>query len=122
MHEGRQSQTEGEVSTGVLYSNKEESLLIVSSTQMEGVSILSCMTPLIDSDEALCIVTAFCEEGDLFKRIRDKDVHKETFSEDEIMDMFIQVTHPHPHPQHAVGMAICMPRYCREGSLALLLL
>ena len=78
---------------------------------MEGIGKLSRMTPPIDSDEALCIVTAFCEEGDLFKRIRDKDVHKETFSEDEIMDMFIQVTHPHPHPP-AAGMAPCMPWCC----------
>lgn len=45
----------------------------------------------IDKDESLCIITTFCEEGDLFNKIRNKANQKQYFTENEIMDMFVQV-------------------------------
>ncbi len=45
----------------------------------------------MDKDGSLCIVTSFCEEGDLFNRIRKKVTQKEYFREDEVMNMFVQV-------------------------------
>lgn len=45
----------------------------------------------IDTDGALCIVTSFCEEGELHRLIRAKSKANEFFREDAIMDMFIQI-------------------------------
>eukprot|EP00193_Tetraselmis_chui_P021232 CAMPEP_0177773726 /NCGR_PEP_ID=MMETSP0491_2-20121128/13038_1 /TAXON_ID=63592 /ORGANISM="Tetraselmis chuii, Strain PLY429" /LENGTH=767 /DNA_ID=CAMNT_0019291879 /DNA_START=91 /DNA_END=2394 /DNA_ORIENTATION=+ len=42
-------------------------------------------------DGSLCIVTHFCEEGDLFTLIRNRAKKKHYFSEEEIVDMFLQV-------------------------------
>ena len=50
------------------------------------------MLTSFNSHLPLCsIVTSFCEEGDLFHRIRNRAKSKEYFSESEVMDMFVQV-------------------------------
>lgn len=55
-------------------------------------NIIRYRESFVDKDGALCIVTSFCEEGDLFTRIRKKAAQKEYFSEEEAMNMFVQVT------------------------------
>lgn len=42
-------------------------------------------------DGKVCIVTSFCEDGDLFSRIRKLARQGEKFEEDEIMGIFLQV-------------------------------
>mmetsp|Transcript_22014 Transcript_22014/g.61099 ORF Transcript_22014/g.61099 Transcript_22014/m.61099 type:complete len:773 (+) Transcript_22014:275-2593(+) len=42
-------------------------------------------------DGALCIVTHYCEEGDLFTLIQNHAKAKKFFSENEIMEMFLQI-------------------------------
>eukprot|EP00873_Tetraselmis_striata_P019993 jgi/Tetstr1/440257/TSEL_028608.t1 len=42
-------------------------------------------------DGSLCIVTHFCEEGDLFTLIRNRAKKKQYFREEEVVDMFLQV-------------------------------
>ncbi|GFR44592.1 hypothetical protein Agub_g5870 [Astrephomene gubernaculifera] len=54
-------------------------------------NIIRYRESFVDKDGALCIVTSFCEEGDLFTRIRKKASHKEYFSEEEVMNMFVQI-------------------------------
>ncbi|GAX79840.1 hypothetical protein CEUSTIGMA_g7280.t1 [Chlamydomonas eustigma] len=66
---------------------KEAQLL----SSLDHPNIIGYKECFIDTDDSLCIVTAFCEEGDLFNRIREKDKKHESFDEDEIMDMFIQI-------------------------------
>ncbi|KAG1656956.1 hypothetical protein FOA52_004342 [Chlamydomonas sp. UWO 241] len=43
------------------------------------------------SDGSLCIVTSFCEEGELHRRIRLRAKTNQFYKEDEVMDMFIQI-------------------------------
>lgn len=66
---------------------KEAQLL----SSLEHPNIIKYKECFIDDEGALCIVTSFCEEGDLFRRIRDKAKKNELFAESEVMDMFIQV-------------------------------
>lgn len=66
---------------------KEAQLL----SSLEHPNIIKYKECFIDDEGALCIVTSFCEEGDLFRRIRDKAKKNELFAENEVMDMFIQV-------------------------------
>lgn len=54
-------------------------------------NIIKYRESFVDKDGSLCIVTSFCEEGDLFNRIRKKATQKEFFREDEVMNMFVQV-------------------------------
>lgn len=48
----------------------------------------------MDKDQSLCIVTYFCEEGDLFNKIKARAATQQYFNEDDIMDIFIQVMQP----------------------------
>lgn len=54
-------------------------------------NIIGYKESFVDANEALCIVTTFCEEGDLFRKIRNRSAQNTYFSEDEVMDMFIQI-------------------------------
>ncbi|EFJ46297.1 NimA-related protein kinase 5 [Volvox carteri f. nagariensis] len=54
-------------------------------------NIIRYRESFVDKDGALCIVTSFCEEGDLFTRIRKKASQKEYFTEEEVMNMFVQI-------------------------------
>ena len=50
----------------------------------------------MDHEQALCIVTSFCEEGDVFRRIKEMQTsqlqgQQQLFRENEVMDMFIQI-------------------------------
>ncbi|GIL57802.1 hypothetical protein Vafri_13045 [Volvox africanus] len=54
-------------------------------------NIIRYRESFVDKEGALCIVTSFCEEGDLFTRIRKKVAQKEYFTEDEVMNMFVQI-------------------------------
>ena len=54
-------------------------------------NIIAYKECFLDEDGSLCIVTSFCEEGDLAKRVKDMSKKDELFTENEIMDMFIQV-------------------------------
>ncbi|GIL79309.1 hypothetical protein Vretimale_16509 [Volvox reticuliferus] len=54
-------------------------------------NIIRYRESFVDKDGALCIVTSFCEEGDLFTRIRKKAAQKEYFTEEEVMNMFVQI-------------------------------
>ncbi|KAG2448901.1 hypothetical protein HYH02_006249 [Chlamydomonas schloesseri] len=54
-------------------------------------NIIRYRESFVDKDGSLCIVTSFCEEGDLFNRIRKKAAAKEYFTEDEVMNMFVQI-------------------------------
>lgn len=54
-------------------------------------NVLGYKESFIDTDNALCIITHFCEEGDLFGKIRKRAAENKLFSEDEVMDLFIQV-------------------------------
>lgn len=53
-------------------------------------NIIGYKESFLDQTDALCIVTTFCEEGDLFNKIRKRATQKQYFTENEIMDMFIQ--------------------------------
>lgn len=53
-------------------------------------NIISYKESFLDQTDALCIVTSFCDEGDLFNKIRKRAVTKQYFIENDIMDMFIQ--------------------------------
>ncbi|KAG2485570.1 hypothetical protein HYH03_015734 [Edaphochlamys debaryana] len=53
-------------------------------------NIIRYRESFVDKDGSLCIVTSFCEEGDLFTKIRKKVAAKEYFTEDEVMNMFVQ--------------------------------
>ncbi len=82
-------------------------------SSLDHPNIIGYKECFIDADESLCIVTSFCEEGDLFKRIRDKAAHNEMFQEEEIMDMFIQVcTHLRRHA------CVRVPQPCRHAQRA----
>ncbi|GLC74270.1 hypothetical protein PLESTF_001483200 [Pleodorina starrii] len=54
-------------------------------------NIIRYRESFVDKDGSLCIVTSFCEEGDLFTRIRKKASQKEYFTEEEVMNMFVQI-------------------------------
>ncbi|KXZ47617.1 hypothetical protein GPECTOR_34g776 [Gonium pectorale] len=54
-------------------------------------NIIRYRESFVDKDGSLCIVTSFCEEGDLFTRIRKKASQKEYFTEQEVMNMFVQI-------------------------------
>lgn len=43
-------------------------------------------------DQALCIVTSYCDGGDLFSKIREYADAGQLFSEDEIMEVFLQAS------------------------------
>lgn len=59
---------------------------------MDHPNIIAYKESFIDkSDGALCIVTSFCEEGDLFNKIRKRSAANQLFTENEVMDMFVQV-------------------------------
>ncbi len=75
---------------GLMHAHMRRPTAQLLST-LDHPNIIGYKECFIDTDESLCIVTAFCEEGDLFNRIREKDKAKENFSENEVMDMFIQV-------------------------------
>jgi hypothetical protein len=64
--------------------------------QLDHPNIISYKESFIDpKDGALCIVTSFCEDGDLFTRIRKRQqANNQLFTEDEVMDMFVQVGRP----------------------------
>mmetsp|Transcript_23560 Transcript_23560/g.51706 ORF Transcript_23560/g.51706 Transcript_23560/m.51706 type:complete len:731 (-) Transcript_23560:30-2222(-) len=68
-------------------SLKEAQLL----SSLDHPNIIGYKECFIDTDESLCIVTTFCEEGDLFNRIRKHATNNQYFTENEVMDMFIQV-------------------------------
>ncbi|KAF5836952.1 kinase-like domain-containing protein [Dunaliella salina] len=59
-------------------------------SQLDHPNIIAYKESFVDQEGGLCIVTSFCEEGDLFHRIRSRAKAKEYFSENEIMDMFVQ--------------------------------
>eukprot|EP00877_Chromochloris_zofingiensis_P006228 jgi/Chrzof1/1859/Cz10g23280.t1 len=54
-------------------------------------NIIAYKDSFLDQDGALCIVTTFCDEGDMFSRIKARAAAGQYFSESEIMDYFIQV-------------------------------
>jgi len=54
-------------------------------------NVIAYRETFLDGARALCIVTGYCEEGDLFAAIRRKAEQRGAFSEDEVMDMFIQI-------------------------------
>ncbi|KAL6747220.1 kinase-like domain-containing protein [Haematococcus lacustris] len=67
---------------------KEAQLL----SQLDHPNIIGYKESFIDpKDGALCIITTFCEEGDLFTRISKRRAANQFFSEHEIMDMFVQI-------------------------------
>ncbi|PNH02758.1 Serine/threonine-protein kinase Nek4 [Tetrabaena socialis] len=53
-------------------------------------NIIRYRESFVDKEGSLCIVTSFCEEGDLFTLIRKKAAQKEYFTEEEVMDIFVQ--------------------------------
>jgi len=59
--------------------------------QLDHPNIIAYKESFVDQEGGLCIVTSFCEEGDLFHRIRSRAKAKEYFSENEVMDMFVQI-------------------------------
>uniref|UniRef100_A0A7S0R2F9 non-specific serine/threonine protein kinase n=1 Tax=Chlamydomonas leiostraca TaxID=1034604 RepID=A0A7S0R2F9_9CHLO len=61
-------------------------------SQLDHPNIIGYKESFIDkSDGALCIVTSFCEEGDLFNKIRKRAAGNQLFTEEEVMDMFVQI-------------------------------
>ncbi len=61
-------------------------------SQLDHPNIIGYKESFIDpKDGALCIATTFCEEGDLFNRIRQRQQANQFFTEQEVMDMFVQV-------------------------------
>jgi hypothetical protein len=68
-------------------------------------NIIRYRESFVDTDGSLCIVTSFCEEGDLFTRIRKKAAAKEYFTEEEVMNMFVQVSPACSGVQHAEQQA-----------------
>ncbi len=66
---------------------REASLL----SSLEHPNIIRYKECCIDKEGALCIVTSFCEEGELHKLIRERAKADAYFSENEVMNMFVQV-------------------------------
>ncbi len=60
-------------------------------SQLDHPNIIGYKESFLDKDGALCIATTFCEEGDLFTRIRQRQQANQFFNENEVMDMFVQV-------------------------------
>jgi hypothetical protein len=54
-------------------------------------NIIAYKESCLDGEGVLCIVTTFCAEGDLAGAIKRRAAAKAYFTEDEIMDVFIQV-------------------------------
>eukprot|EP00798_Chlamydomonas_sp_ICE-L_P014520 gene14520-20550_t len=65
---------------------KEAQLL----SSLDHPNIIAYKECFVDTDESICIVTSFCEEGDLFARIGKASKENFTFQENEVMDMFLQ--------------------------------
>lgn len=59
---------------------KEAQLL----SSLEHPNIISYKECFIDDEGSLCIVTSFCEEGELFGKIRAKEKDKDNFDEEEV--------------------------------------
>lgn len=59
-------------------------------SKLDHPNIIGYKESFVDKDGSLCIITTFCEEGDLFTKIRKKAAQKQYFTESEIMDMFLQ--------------------------------
>ncbi|KAL6753207.1 kinase-like domain-containing protein [Haematococcus lacustris] len=60
-------------------------------SQLDHPNIIGYKERYAPHDGALCIITTFCEEGDLFTRISKRRAANQFFSEHEIMDMFVQI-------------------------------
>uniref|UniRef100_A0A383WPH6 non-specific serine/threonine protein kinase n=1 Tax=Tetradesmus obliquus TaxID=3088 RepID=A0A383WPH6_TETOB len=60
-------------------------------SSMDHPNIIKYYDSFLDSEGALCIATTYCEDGDLFSRICVRKAEGRYFTEDEVMDTFIQV-------------------------------
>ncbi|WIA36691.1 hypothetical protein OEZ86_007969 [Tetradesmus obliquus] len=60
-------------------------------SSMDHPDIIKYYDSFLDSEGALCIATTYCEDGDLFSRICVRKAEGRYFTEDEVMDTFIQV-------------------------------
>lgn len=63
-------------------------------SSLDNANIIAYKESFMDKDQSLCIVTYFCEEGDLFNKIKARAATQQYFNEDDIMDIFIQVMLP----------------------------
>lgn len=59
-------------------------------SSLDNPNIIAYKESFMDKDQSLCIVTYFCEEGDLFNKIKARAATQQYFNEDDIMDIFIQ--------------------------------
>jgi hypothetical protein len=67
-------------------------LLLQVLARLSHPNIIGYKESFLDGEGVLCIITSFCAEGDLATAIRRRAAAKAYFTEDEIMDVFIQVT------------------------------
>ena len=58
---------------------------------MDHPNIIGYKESFLDHDGALCLVTTYCEEGDLYQTIRRRAAQQQYLTENEVMDVFIQV-------------------------------
>lgn len=73
-------------------------------SSLDHQNIISYKESFVDKDGALCIITSFCDDGDLFTKIRKKAAQKQYFNENEVMDMFLQVGRGNVGRSHACSM------------------
>lgn len=79
-------------------------------SSLDHPNVIGYKETFLDDHRALCIVTTFCEEGDLFNAIKHKSQQKSSFPENEVMDMFIQIASGAPPPHQAArarGVVAC---------------
>jgi serine/threonine protein kinase len=93
-------------STASSTEQKHNLSLLQLLAQLNHPNIIAYKESFVDSsDGALCIVTSFCDEGDLFNRIKKQQQSGgQLFGEDDVMDIFVQV-----------GVWVCLFWLSRRG-------